>query len=110
MIVLAVHVPPWVSVPLAVVLVAWILWYWSRMGSAVVPESRRRIRRASVLVMLVGVPFFVQAISFLDPQTQPATWVTTWMLVMFCIVLIVVTAALDVLNTMRLLRDRDRWP
>ena len=98
--------PAAVTVPPAALLVAWVLWYWRRLGRSNVPESRRRIRRASVAVMLAALPFVVQAASFLDAQTQPGAWAVTWILVMFALCLVVLMAGLDMLNTLRLARRK----
>ncbi len=105
---LAAHLPAWLTLPPALLLVGWMLWYWRALGRPQVPDSRRRIRRASLLVMLAGMPFFVQALSFLDAKAQPYSWATTWLLVMFCLALLVLTAGLDLANTVRLGRGKLR--
>ena len=98
------HVPAVLTVPVAALFAAWLLWYWRRLGRSDVLESRRRIRRASTAVMLAGLPFLVEAASFLDARKQPGTWALTWILVMFALGLVVFTAGLDIFNTLRLAR------
>ncbi len=107
--ILAVHMPAAVTIPLALVVAGWIMWYWHRLAAPEVPESRRRIRRASLIVMLVSQPILVQALSFTNPHdTNPTVYVIAWLLVIFLVGLVLVTAGLDVLNTMRLQREQRR--
>lgn len=96
---------PAVTVPAAAAFLFWLLWYWRQLGRETVPDSRRRIRRASTAVMLAGLPFLVVALSYLDATTGPGTWAMTWVLVMFVLLLVVFAAALDVFNTLRLGRQ-----
>jgi hypothetical protein len=98
----AIHVHPGITIPAAVTLAGWIAWYWVRLGRAEEPESRRRIRRASIIAMLVSLPIFVRALSFVDPETDPQTYVTIWPLALFMLLLVVVTAGLDLANNIRL--------
>ncbi len=107
--ILAVHLPAAVTIPLALVVAGWIMWYWHRLAAPEVPDSRRRIRRASLIVMLVSQPILVQALSFANPHdTNPTAYVIAWLLVIFLVGLVLVTAGLDVLNTMRLQREQRR--
>ncbi len=96
------HLPAGVSIPVAVVLAVWMLSYWKRLGDPSFPDSRRRIRRASLAVMLSSLPVSVQALSFLDFQVQPNQYAITWLLIVFLLGLVFVTAALDTVNTLRL--------
>ncbi len=41
----------------------WVLWYWQRLGQTGVPESRRLIRRASIVLMLVVLLVLVRALA-----------------------------------------------
>ncbi len=95
------HLPAGVSIPVAVILATWMLWYWKRLGDPSFPDSRRRIRRASLAVMLSSLPVSVHALSFLDFQMQPNQYAITWLLIVFLLGLVLVTAALDTVNTLR---------
>ncbi len=99
---LAVHLPPAVTIPPAIGLALWIMWYWKRLDEPKVDAKRRRIRRASIMVMFVALIPFVRALSFVDHQTNPTGYVISWLLVTFAIGLVVVTAILDSLNTVRM--------
>ncbi len=98
----AVHLPPALTIPIAIGLALWILWYWKCLDDPKVDAKRRRIRRASIVVMFVSLIPFVRALSFVDYQTNPTGYVISWLLVSFAIGLVVVTAILDTLNTVRM--------
>ncbi len=100
--ILAAHLPPMVTIPAAIGLAVWIMWYWKRLDDPKVDAKRRRIRRASIMVMFVALIPFVRAISFVDHQSDPTGYVTSWLLVTFAIGLVVVTAILDTFNTVRM--------
>jgi uncharacterized membrane protein YedE/YeeE len=104
----AAHFPAALTIPVAVAVALLILWYWRRLGAAGVPVSRRRIRRASMVVILVALPIFVVALSFVDYETQQRRYVISWLLVLFCIGLVLLTAAIDVFDILRLGRQERR--
>jgi hypothetical protein len=105
----AAHLPAALSIPVAAVVAILILWYWKRLGGADVPVSRRRIRRASIVVVLAGLPILVHAVSFVDYKTEQGHYVAAWLLVLFCIGLVLIAAAIDFLDTVRLTRlERQR--
>lgn len=99
----AVHLPPVVSIAIAIVTAAGLIWYWVRLSHADVPPSRRLIRRLSLMLMLLSLPTFVLALSFLDPQVQKREYVVAWTVAFSMVLLVMVTAAIDVGNTMRLM-------
>ncbi len=103
----AAHLPAMVTIPFALGLVVWIMWYWQRLGRPAVPDSRRRIRRASIIVILASIPFLVRGLSFLDPDTAKWQYVINWLLVLFALGLVVVTAGIDLVNTLRIERTED---
>jgi hypothetical protein len=104
MLLAAVHLSPYVSLPLAVALAAVMIWYWVRIGSASVPISRRKIRRFSIAIMFLALPVFVRGLSFLDHQ-NPADkqqYVMTWTIATFMLFMVVATALIDAINSLRL--------
>ena len=106
--ILAVHMPAAVTIPLALVVAGWIMWYWHRLAAPEVPDSRRRIRRASIIVILASLPILVRGLSFLDHDTDHSRYIITWLLVLFTLGLVVVTAGIDLVNTLRIERKADR--
>jgi undecaprenyl pyrophosphate phosphatase UppP len=100
----AVHLSPYVSLPIAAGLAAVMIWYWFRIGRPIVPVSRRKIRRFSIAVMLLSLPVFVRGLSFLDHQ-NPADkqqYVMTWTIATFMLLMVVATALMDAINSLRL--------
>jgi hypothetical protein len=55
-----------------------------------------------------GLPILVRALSFVDHQTQQGQYVVCWLLVLFCLALILLSAAIDVLDTLRISRQERR--
>lgn len=100
----AVHIPPVYSIPPAILVAAAVVWYWLRLGRADVPVSRRRIRRTSLAIMFVSLPVFVAALSVIDWNVRGSAYVITWSVALLCLLLIIVTAIMDALNNVRLLR------
>jgi len=103
----AAHIPALASIPAAAIIALILGWYWTRLGAADVPESRRRLRRASMLVMFVAIAVLVYAASFADGDLDPQGYTVTWALALTLLLLIVFLAFLDVLNNLRIHR-RDR--
>ncbi len=104
--IIAAQLPGAVTIPIAAVLAFAILWYWIALDKPNVPASRRRIRRASMVVLLVSLPVFVQALSFSNHQTNASQYVIVWSMALLLLVLLVITAIADALNTMKLHRDK----
>jgi len=100
----AAHLPAALTIAIAVAVAVLILWYWKCLGADDVPESRRRIRRASMVVILIALPILVRALSFVDYKTQQGQYVVCWLLVLFCISLVLLAAAIDVFDILRLSR------
>jgi hypothetical protein len=104
----AAHLPAALTIPVAAAAAVLIMWYWVRLGAEGVPRSRRRIRRASMTIMLAWLPVLVWAVSFVDYRTQQARYVVSWLLVLLGLGLILLTAVVDVLDTLRLSRQERR--
>lgn len=97
---------PWaLTIPIAAVLAFAILWYWIALDDQNVPGSRRRIRRASMVVMLVSLPVFVRALSFTNHQTNYSQYIIIWTMSLFLLLLLVITAIVDAVNTMKIYRE-----
>jgi hypothetical protein len=98
----AVHLAPAVSIPPAVILSAVFLWYWLRLGRPEVPASRRKVRRFSLALMLISLPMFVRALSFVDPAVDKRPYAIAWTAVMLVLLLIMATAIMDAINNLRI--------
>ena len=98
----AVHLSPAYTIPPAVALSALFVWYWTRLGLPEVPHSRRRVRRFSLALMLISLPMFVRALSFVDPLVDKRPYALAWTAVMFIVLLIIAAALMDAINNLRL--------
>ena len=61
-----------------------------------------------MVVILVALPILVVALSFVDYETQQRRYVVCWLLVLFCIGLVLLAAAVDVFDILRLGRQERR--
>lgn len=97
--------PMLVTGPIAAVLFALVVVHLVYLVPHTLPMSRRRIRRANGLVMLVAIPLVFAGFSLVSHRTQPALWATVWVAAGSLLVFAVVLALVDMLNTMRLHRS-----
>lgn len=104
----SIHLQPGISISLAAAAALVIVWYWLKLGRADVPPSRRRIRRASLFLMAVSLPMFVRGLSFLDSKIEPREYAKTWLLAMLMTALVVLLAAIDAANNLRVHRRERR--
>lgn len=104
----AILLPAWATVPVACVGSILLLFYFVKLGDDGVPPSRRRNRRFSISVTLIAMPVLVYALSGADHATTPRAFVIAWSGVMAAIFIVVMTALIDVLISMRLHRERRR--
>ena len=96
----AVHLPPMLAIPVALLGCAWLVWYWRRLHVA--PASRRRIRRVSLGTMVVAGVAVVAGLSFIDPDVAPNRYVIVWAAAFASIAIVVCTAILDAMNSVHL--------
>ena len=99
-------VSAWVAVPAAGVVMFVIAGHVLAMQRthAHMPASRRRIRTANGLLMLIAAPLLAYAVSNGPGTDQPRPMAVLWLLILSMLVMVVGLAVLDVLNTLRLVR------
>ncbi len=93
--------PLWVIVPPAAFMMLVLAAYIQAMRESEVPESRRKIRTASSLVMIVLQPLLVFLFGISGPH-QPRRFVFTAALVLGLVSLLVVLAILDAINNSKI--------
>lgn len=100
-------VPAWFTLPLGtiamLILAAHLLAVY---GSSMEPR-RRRIRMATNLVMMLTVPILAYAASGVSPGNQ-RSFVLAWMLVAALLLIVLVLAMIDVINSIVLHRAEVR--
>ncbi len=90
-------VPWWITVPVAVVLAATLVWYFVRLGAEHVPTGRRWLRRASVVLAIAGLIPLVRALTFVHPHEDRVGFAVAWSSVLFVLLGCVVLALIDVI-------------
>jgi 4-amino-4-deoxy-L-arabinose transferase-like glycosyltransferase len=90
------------TLPIALIAAASVVWYFVRLGDERVPPSRRRIRRLSLIGVLLTLPLLIVAMSVLDPQQHQRSFVLIWSVIFLLILLLMAVALLDLMNSLRL--------
>ncbi len=93
--------PTWIVVPPALMLVIAVGSHMIAMRTADMPESRRRIRTANGLLMLLVVPLTAYAFCAVSPR-DPRFFVLAWSAVVGLVSLVVAMAIADLLNNLYL--------
>ena len=102
MIVVGAVVSPWVALPVAAVALVLIAWHSTGLDAQAMPASRRRIRQANAWVMMLGVPLFAIGVSIVNEDRSPRAFVLVWLVTSMLLLLCVLLAVIDALNTWRL--------
>jgi hypothetical protein len=105
---LGAHMAPTITVPLALLLAAFLVWMWIRVGRQDLPKPIRALRRSTIFLSLLALPGLVRGLSFLTPsiQNQQLQYVLTWTGVMAIVLLILLIACVDLLLVGRFERAR----
>lgn len=102
MLTLSAVISPWIALPLAALALVLIAWHSTGLDRRAIPASRRRIRQANAWVMMLGVPLFAIGVSVVSEDRSPRAFVLVWVVTSMLIVLCVLLAIVDALNTWRL--------
>ncbi|MGQ0629020.1 MAG: hypothetical protein ACT4PL_13090 [Phycisphaerales bacterium] len=98
---LATLITPWLALPLCAGAMLFIAGHVLALYRLDIPASRRRIRTAGGLLMLVLAPMLAYAGAVVPPADKRA-FVLAWMAVMAILGLIIAVALIDVANNLRL--------
>ncbi|MCE7972718.1 MAG: hypothetical protein DYG92_00100 [Leptolyngbya sp. PLA1] len=94
--------PLWIVAPLGVVTLLVVSGHVLGLWRAEMPASRRRIRIANGLLMMMSIPLGVYAMSVADPAVQKREFLLSWMMIVGLVTLVLALAAGDILNNWRL--------
>ena len=100
----AFHLQPTVTLTLAAAVAAFLIWYWLRLGRSCVPCGRRRVRRLSLCFMFLTLPVLVRGLSFVDPAVEKRAYLITWTAVLMLVLIVLLTAFLDVVVSLKVHR------
>lgn len=96
--------PAWAVLPVAMLTLLVVAAHVLLLVRADMPPSRRRIRAASGVLMMATLPVAVYALVFADPVIQQREFVLSWMLTTAMVLLVLLLAIVDIVNTWRLKR------
>ncbi|MFZ2874863.1 MAG: hypothetical protein WAZ94_10315 [Phycisphaerales bacterium] len=94
--------PLWIVAPLGVVTLLVVSGHVLSLWKAEMPASRRRIRIANGLLMMLSIPLGVYAMAVADPAVQKREFLLSWMMIVGMVTLVLALAAGDILNNWRL--------
>lgn len=100
-------VPIQFTAAIAVLVLGGLAMYW-RAARSIKPRSRRRLRRANTMVLVVLTLNAVHALSMVTVEDDPATFMISWIGVVFFSVFAVALAFLDSINNVRVHRQEKR--
>ena len=93
---------PWLTVPIAAVLMIVLASHIEVTSQVTEPRSRRRIRLANGWVMLVTVPLLAAGLSLLNPNVHQRAFALVWTVTIAFVFMTLMLAILDFVNTLRL--------
>lgn len=96
--------PLWIIGPMGIVAMLILGGHVHLTARICEPESRRRIRMATGMLGMTAVPIATAALSLIPPANQ-RLFAVAWMLVAGLIIIVLLLAFLDMLNTFRLYAD-----
>lgn len=100
-------IPPAIAIPVAIVGMIVVAAHAQALAKAPgVPESRRRIRLANAVLMLLTIPMLTAGFSLISGVQRPRLWVMVWLLSTLLVGMILILAVIDTLNTVRISRRR----
>ncbi|MFG0284425.1 MAG: hypothetical protein ACF8R7_08390 [Phycisphaerales bacterium JB039] len=99
--------PAWLALALGMITLIVIAGHLIALRSADMPESRRRIRTASGVVIMLATPLVAYALGIVTPA-QAKAFTLSWSAVMGLLGLILILAMLDIANNARIYHRQRR--
>lgn len=99
--------PAWMVVPPALILVIAVGSHMMAMRESPMPESRKRLRTANGVVMMLTAPLTAYAFCAVSPQ-DPRFFVLTWAAVLGMVGIVIALAVADIVNNLFLARQHTR--
>ncbi|MCE2966123.1 MAG: hypothetical protein ACK55O_03850 [Phycisphaerales bacterium] len=98
-------VPAWIGIPLAGIVMLLASAHVVMLQSVDVPPSRRRIRTASGLIILVLAPLLCYAMCIAS-TANARQFVLVWMAVLGLLFIVLMLAIMDMFNNVRIAREQ----
>ncbi|MFO0832805.1 MAG: hypothetical protein U0637_13315 [Phycisphaerales bacterium] len=99
--------PAWFVLPMAALALLVTAGHWIALARAEMPASRKRLRTANGLVMMMAIPVLSYGFGAVD-TTDQRRFVLTWMAASGLIMIVVILAALDLGSTFVIARKAHR--
>ena len=96
--------PPWLVLPIALVMMVFVSMHMSRISQGADPESRIRIRVANGWIMLFALAFTAAGFCLVSPDGNPRLFFIVWAISLVLIATTIMLAMVDIFNTLRLVR------
>ena len=94
----------WISVPISLIVVSVLLWYFKRLDRTSVPRSCRIARRIGIIFACAGLVPMVVALTFVHPHSNRVGWAFAWTLASLALFAWFVCALVDII-----LLTRNGW-
>lgn len=94
-------IPAVVSVPVALILAAILVWYFVRLGRGDVPAALRRVRRIGIGFALASILPLIRALTFVHPHEDRAGWAAAWAVASLALLAWFSLAVIDVVLVVR---------
>ena len=96
-----VHLPLTTTVPIALIGLIAVVWYWNHLGNPSISARRRAIRRVSMVSMFVLIVLSTLGMSVVDGDARPSPlpYLITWFAAFLALMVLTATALADILNT-----------
>lgn len=100
---------PWLVLPLAGLMMLVVAAHIGATHEGAQPRSRKRIRVANGWVMLLTLPLLAAGFGVINHQTHPRLFALVWLAAIGLLLICILLAIADVVNTLRIARGaRDR--
>lgn len=100
---------PWIILPLTLVGMLIVSAHVTIIQHTPAHPTRRRLRICNGWIMLITLPLLGAGVSLVSPSRQPRLFALTWLTVILLLIVSILIALADTLNTIRLTRaDRRR--
>lgn len=100
--------PSWLVMPMAGLTLLVVASHVLSLGRAPMPPSRRRLRLANGIIMMLAIPIGAFALGMADPRSQPREFTMAWMLLTGLLLIVLLVAVADIFNNWRLARIERR--